>query len=472
LNGICDHECNKVGCDYDRDDCLPTQSDNLLGTIILQLEIDKQTFEKQKDLFLQRFSKRKSIFCFCNRLYFFVFLGSILNSPVKISLNKDGSELILPWYKDGNDKTKPIGYDILQMKKTILLSSIVFFSIKIYITILKTCNTSTSSNCQFDSVRQSVDYLGALQQNGELAQRLQMPISDINILPDRVQPIKDKSQYIYLVVIVACFLFLTFLVGYGLIHRPKRIIKAPVWWPSIFIDENKRELPWINRTKAKNTNYDLPNNKRQKSEHYSLSPDCESISTNTLNIPGGPNGDMNVLALEISRRDPTGKYEADEEESLNFFLNRRTDINSRVGDNKESVLHLACRLRRIVAVQTLINRGCDVNARDLHGATPLLRAVSANAFNIVQFLLTNANILKLDINASTYVNEKENGELPGDNPLRKAIRAKYNDIAECLLIAGADVDATDRDESIGGNETRTGTFDKLKHGRIMKLFNF
>lgn len=43
---------------------------------------------------------------------FFIFLlslGSILNSPVKISLNKDGSELVLPWYKDGNEKSKPIG---------------------------------------------------------------------------------------------------------------------------------------------------------------------------------------------------------------------------------------------------------------------------------------------------------------------------------------------------------------------------
>jgi hypothetical protein len=48
-----------VGCDYDREDCLPTQNDGLLGTIILQLEIDKQTFEKRKDLFLQRFSKKK-----------------------------------------------------------------------------------------------------------------------------------------------------------------------------------------------------------------------------------------------------------------------------------------------------------------------------------------------------------------------------------------------------------------------------
>ncbi len=93
LNGICDHECNKIDCDYDREDCSLTQNDGLLGTIILQLEIDKQTFDKRKDLFLQRFS-------------------SILNSPVKISLNKDGSELILPWYKDGNDKTKPIGYRI------------------------------------------------------------------------------------------------------------------------------------------------------------------------------------------------------------------------------------------------------------------------------------------------------------------------------------------------------------------------
>ncbi len=59
LNGICDHECNKIGCDYDREDCLPTQNDGLLGTIILQLEIDKQTFEKRKEVFLQRFSKNQ-----------------------------------------------------------------------------------------------------------------------------------------------------------------------------------------------------------------------------------------------------------------------------------------------------------------------------------------------------------------------------------------------------------------------------
>lgn len=57
LNGICDQECNKIGCDYDRDDCVSTYNDGVLGTIILQLEITKETFEKRKDLFLQRFSK-------------------------------------------------------------------------------------------------------------------------------------------------------------------------------------------------------------------------------------------------------------------------------------------------------------------------------------------------------------------------------------------------------------------------------
>ncbi|CAF4131322.1 unnamed protein product [Rotaria magnacalcarata] len=419
LNGICNHECNKIGCDYDRDDCVPTYNDGLLGTIVLQLEITKETFDKRKESFLQRFS-------------------SILNSPVKISLNKDGSELILPWYKDGNDKTKPIG-------------------IKIYITILKTCNSSNSSNCQFDSVRQSVDYLGALQQNGELAERLQMPISDINILPDSAQPVKDKSKYIYLVTIIPCVLVLTLLVGYGLMQRPRRLIKAPVWFPTTLIDENKRETSWINRIKTKNTNFDMSNNKKQKLDHQSLSPDCETMPTNTLNIPGGPNGDINILELEISRRDPFGKYEADEETNLNFYINNGADIHSRSGSNQETLLHLACRRRRLTAVRVLIAHGSDPNARDIYGATPLLRAVSAKALDIVQFLLTNANMLKLDINASTYTYERDNEELPGDNPLRKAIRAHYNDIAECLLIAGADVDATDRcDASVGGNETRIG----------------
>lgn len=421
LNGICEHECYQTGCDYDREDCLiQQQTEQLLGTIILQLEIDRETFDKRKDAFLQRFS-------------------TILNSPVKISLNKDGSELILPWYKDNNEKSKPIG-------------------IRIYITILKTCNTTISSTCQFDSVRQSVDYLGALQQNGELAQRLQMPISDINILPDQGQPVKDKSNYIYFVTIIPCFLILTALVGYGLIHRPKRIIKAPVWWPSIFIDENKRETTWINRTKNKNSNnYDMPNNKRQKCDHNALSPDCEVLPSNTLNIPGGPNGDINVLELEISRHDPFGKYAPDEESNLNFYISHGADVHCRLGSNQETLLHLACRRRRLTAVRVLLAHGCDINARDIYGATPLLRAVSAKALDIVQFLLSNVNVLKLDINASTYTYEKEYEELPGDNPLRKAIRGHLNDIAECLLMGGADVDATDRcDASVNGNDSRIG----------------
>ena len=336
------------------------------------------------------------------------------------------------------------------------LTESILFRIRIYITILKTCNSS-STQCQFDSVRQSVDYLGALQQNGELAQRLKMSISDINILPDNAQPVKDKSKYIYLLTLIPCFLILTALVGYGLMHRPTRFVKAPVWFPSIFIDENKRESSWIHRSKNKNTNYDVPQNKRAKYEHNSLSPDCEPIPGNTLNIPGGPNGDINVLELEISRRDPFGKFEADEEASLNFYIGHGADIHCRIGSNQETLLHLACRRRRLTAVRILLAHGCDVNARDIYGATPLLRAVSAKALDIVQFLLSNANVLKLDINATTYTSEKEYEELPGDNPLRKAIRSHTNDIAECLLMAGADVDATDRcDASVGGNETRIG----------------
>ena len=61
LNGVCDQDCNRVGCDYDREDCLPTQNEGLLGTIILQLEIDRETFDKRKEAFLQRFSKRRPI---------------------------------------------------------------------------------------------------------------------------------------------------------------------------------------------------------------------------------------------------------------------------------------------------------------------------------------------------------------------------------------------------------------------------
>ena len=64
FNGICDQQCNKIDCDYDRDDCLSMRDDDLLGTIILQLEIDKKTFNERKELFLQRLGTFSIFFFF------------------------------------------------------------------------------------------------------------------------------------------------------------------------------------------------------------------------------------------------------------------------------------------------------------------------------------------------------------------------------------------------------------------------
>ena len=87
----------------------------------------------------------------------------------------------------------------------------------------------------------------------------------------------------------------------------------------------------------------------QKFEHHSLSPDSESLPTNTLNIPGGPNGDINVLELEISRRDPFGKFEADEEANLNFYISHGADMS--VGWNR--VIEKQIQLKQTIPPKTL-----------------------------------------------------------------------------------------------------------------------
>ncbi|CAF1151154.1 unnamed protein product, partial [Didymodactylos carnosus] len=438
-NGLCESDCNTPQCNFDYEDCQqkPTSfSNDLLGTIIFEVKLDKDEFEDKKINFTNA-------------------LADILRSQVKVALNKDGSELILPSYKD---KTKQLGT-------------------KIYLNILKTsCNNKTSSNklnC-FDSIQQAGDYLSALEQQGKLERLLQgVPVKHLNIVPESEQ-VKDRSKLIYLLFFIPCFLLIAALVSYTIIRRPK-IIHAPIWFP-----------PWATTTTTTaptkdqyivGNGYDKNNNKIQKSskkinelereqsqpktkrqklnneeEPYITIPTPPSEQSTLLINHPGPNN-ITPIALAIMKRNPLGKEDSTERFELELLINNGCDLNIRLPPNDETLLHLACRYSRIVACEIILKYEEDlINSRDINGATPLLYAVGTGLLHIVQFLLQYP---KIDVNTCTYISQTSYEQPCGDNPLRKAIRLEMNDIAECLLLTRQDiqVDAHDRyDKTVNGEE--------------------
>ncbi|CAF0826040.1 unnamed protein product [Didymodactylos carnosus] len=444
-NGLCEQECNTVQCNFDFEDCQQKStffSNNLLGTIVFEVKLDKNEFDNKK-------------------LNFTNALSDILRSQVKIASNKDGSELILPWYKEkGNDKKKQMGT-------------------KIYLNILKnSCNNKTNNdelNC-FDSIQQAGDYLSALEQQGRLEHLLQgVPVKHLNIVPESEQ-VKDRSKLIYLLFFIPCFLFIVALISYTIIRRPK-IIHAPIWFPplataattknqynigsggggDVGYDKNNNKIQKLTK-KVNEQDHELqqPKTKRQKlnneeDQYVTLPTPPSEQSTSLINHPGPSN--ITPIALAIMKRNPLGKEDSTERLELEFYINNGCDLTVRLPPNDETLLHLACRYSRLVACELILKYEEDlINSRDINGATPLLYAVGTGLLHVVQFLLQHP---KIDVNTCTYINQSSYEQPCGDNPLRKAIRLEMNDIAKCLLLTRQDiqVDAHDRwDKTVNGEE--------------------
>jgi ankyrin repeat protein len=81
------------------------------------------------------------------------------------------------------------------------------------------------------------------------------------------------------------------------------------------------------------------------------------------------------------------------------------------------------------AVQALLAKGAEVDAKDNGGMTPLMWASEEGHLDVVQALITNG----ADINAKTFEN--------GMTPLMWASEEGHLDVAQALITKGADVNA-------------------------------
>jgi ankyrin repeat protein/beta-lactamase regulating signal transducer with metallopeptidase domain len=132
------------------------------------------------------------------------------------------------------------------------------------------------------------------------------------------------------------------------------------------------------------------------------------------------------------------------------------------GATPESTIHLAARAGDLAKVQSFIQKGTDVNAKDRVGQTPLFSAVLADTTDVAKFLIAKGadidakdslgmtplisllrshdkkDMVELLISKGANVNTQTKG---GATPLHLACGCGENDAAELLIVKGANVNA-------------------------------
>lgn len=116
---------------------------------------------------------------------------------------------------------------------------------------------------------------------------------------------------------------------------------------------------------------------------------------------------------------------------ISTLLMQGAAINAQTDRTGETSLHLAARYARADAAKVLLDAGADPNAEDSAGRTPLHTAVSADAQGVFRILLRNR---------STNLNARMNC---GSTPLILACRLAVEDMVEELIVADAEIEATD-----------------------------
>jgi len=97
-------------------------------------------------------------------------------------------------------------------------------------------------------------------------------------------------------------------------------------------------------------------------------------------------------------------------------------------------MHLAARVGKISMVEMLIEKGANIDSKDLAGRTPLFIAAEGDSPPLVDLLIANG----------ADVNSRDNED--NDTPLHRASRGKNAAIVELLLLNGANVNLTNGKE--------------------------
>ena len=106
----------------------------------------------------------------------------------------------------------------------------------------------------------------------------------------------------------------------------------------------------------------------------------------------------------------------------------KEDVNRKVNNDGDTMLHLAAWNGNLGRVKELIVKGAYVDAKNLYGNTPLMFAVRRGHLEVVQFLVLQG----ADVNAKNKY---------GVTPLHWATSENWVNISDFLVSKGANVNA-------------------------------
>lgn len=147
---------------------------------------------------------------------------------------------------------------------------------------------------------------------------------------------------------------------------------------------------------------------------------------------------------------------------MNKLLEGGVDINYRdIKNDRETALHIACRLNYFGMVKFLISLGADVNVKDEGFFTPLHEAIYSENFDIAKYLIDHGSCV------NPYTNNR-------NSPLHIAVGHHNLEMVSYLVSAGADLECENRNNKTPRDmlDFSVGTKFPSKMLEILKLDSY